>query len=384
MIGRLINRLWFHFFDLVFRLLARWRPPIAADLDPRAFRRILVFSAAGIGDTLTDSPAIRALKETFPQARLTVVTHRRRAVLARHNPFVDEVALYHKSLLRFVTLSLELRGKKPDVVIMLRGNDPDLWPMAYLVNRRAVISCPVMTRFKYLISHPVAIPEWDRTHGVEQTLQIVRRLGADTPDRRLVYCTREDERERMRGRLREWGTADSAEPALVVFQAGGGRRSAWRDWPVEHYAALGRRLLEAYAVRLVLAGGADLRARGEALSAALPAGVLNLVGRLLLEETAALLSLAKILVATDTGIMHLGFAVGVDTLALIHCNNPVARVGPHGYGGKHLTVQLAHPPGEPPSKAIDMAQMTPDQVWPKLRDLCERHAVPKRRDPTLC
>lgn len=372
----MINRLLFSFYYRLFWFLARWYPPKPVELHPRNFRNILVFSAAGIGDTLTDSVAVRALKESFPQAQLIVVTHRRRASLVQHNPFADKVVLYHKSLLHFLTLVLELRKKRPDVIVMLRGNDPDLWPLAYLVNRHAIVSCPIMTRFKFLISHPVEIPSWDRTHGVEQTLAIVRHLGAAIQDRRLIYRVMQDEKERLQAKLVRWGIHNNPR---VVFQVGGGRRSVWRDWPISHFAELGKRLLGEYAVHLILLGGRDLRPKATVLSSALlPARTINVAGKLSLTESAALLSLSQVLVSTDTGIMHLGFAVGIDTLALIHCNNPASRVGPYGYEDQHLIAQLEPPSGISPSKEIDMRLLTPEKVWPQLYTLCERHRFPRK------
>ncbi|MDD2708698.1 MAG: glycosyltransferase family 9 protein [Verrucomicrobiae bacterium] len=365
--GKLLNRLVFHLFQSVFHRLSEKYPPTPSDLRGRPLKKILVFSAAGIGDTLTDSVAIRALKESFPQAQITVVTHRRRAALVRHNPFTNRVILYHKSIFRFFSLALSLRRDGYDAIVMLRGNDPDLWPLAYLVNRHAVVSCPIMTRFGFLISHPVSIPAWDQTHGVEQTLEIVRSLGAQTKDPRLVYTVQQEERESIRRQL------GSDPRPLVVFQTGGGRRSAWRDWPAEHYASLGRLLLENYDVRLALLGGRDLTAKAASIQSALPAEVLNLTGKLTLAESAALLAESKILVSTDTGIMHLGFAVGVDTLALIHCNNPASRVGPWGYGQQHPVVQLQPPPGAAADTRVSMSLITPSQVWQTLDSLCQRH-----------
>ena len=235
----------------------------------------------------------------------------------------------------------------------------------------AVVSCPVMTRFRFLISHPVEIPAWDETHGVEQTLEIVRTISAETKDKRLVYEVREEERTALRPKLERLGVF---EKPRVVFQVGGGKRSTWRDWPVEHYAELGRRLLEACDVELILLGGPDLRPRADALAAKLPSAR-NLAGELSLAEAAAMLSISKILVSTDTGIMHLGFAVGVDTVALIHCNNPVSRVGPWSYGDKHRVVQLEPPPGTAPSKAVNMALISPERVWTEMEPLCKRHQL---------
>jgi len=373
---RLINRFLFNLFFAVFRILSLLRPSKPRDLSKRNFQNILVFSAAGIGDALTDSVAVRALKETFPKARLIVVTHRRRSAIVRHNPFADEVVLYHKSFARFVTLARELRKRRPEVVVMLRGNDPDLWPLAWLVNRNAIVSCPIMTHFKFLISHPVSIPDWDRIHGVEQTLEIVRSLGADTQDRRLVYQVRDVERAQIRDKLIHRGVQGKS---MIAFQLGGGWRSIWRDWPVEHFIKLAKTLLAEFKVQLILLGGPDLIARAVAISAALPPEVVNLAGKLTLAEAAALLTEARILVSTDTGIMHLGFAVGIDTLALIHCNNPASRVGPYGYKDKNIAIELKPPNGVEPSKEVDMGLLTPDQVWPKLQLLCQRNRIARRR-----
>lgn len=371
-----IQRLLFQFYFVLFRLLAWWRPATPVTLYGRDFRRIMVFSAAGIGDTLTDSVAIRALKESFPRARLMVVTHRRRLTIAAHNPYVDEVIPYHKSLLRFVTLTRELRRWRPDVVVMLRGNDPDIWPLAWLANRHAIVSCPVMTRFGFLISHPVNIPEWDQTHGVEQTLKIIRSIGAEARDPRLVYRVSDEEKQRLEMRLAGMGIVGKPR---VVFQVGGGRRSAWRDWPATYFATSGSRLLDQFDVHLVLLGGKDLRSKAAMVRQMLPAGVFNLAGELSLAESAALLTLSEVLVSTDTGVMHLGFAVGVETLALIHCNNPASRVGPYGYGKKHRVAELKPPPGVKPSKDVDMALLTPEDVWPLLKELCELCAQRSQR-----
>jgi ADP-heptose:LPS heptosyltransferase len=375
----MLNKIIHQLYRIIFLLVRRWFPPNPEKLKGRKFSRILVFSAAGIGDTLTDSVAIRAIKESFPDAQVLVVTHRRRCSIAEHNPYVDKVVRYHKSLLAFLPRVFELRRFRPEVIVMLRGNDPDLWPMAYLVNRHAIVSSPVMTSFAFLISHPVNLPQWDTTHGVEQTLQIVETIGAGVADKRLVYQVRDDEKSEMKSIIRRWNPDDLP---IVVFQLGGGARSTWRDWPVEYFGQLGRRLLDEFRIKLVLLGGRDQLAKAQELRPLLPPEVVDLTGQLSLTQSAALLSKAAILVSTDTGIMHLGFAVNVDTLALIHCNNPASRVGPYGYGDKNPVVQLEPPEGVVPSKSVSMTLLKPKLVWPAMQSLCERHGFSRNLTPT--
>jgi ADP-heptose:LPS heptosyltransferase len=156
-----------------------------------------------------------------------------------------------------------------------------------------------------------------------------------------------------------------------VLQLGGGRRASWRDWPVARYAELLRLASAGLAAEIFVLGGADQEERrrelaGLFMGAARPYH--DVVGKLSLAESAALLASARGLVSTDTGIMHLGFAVGTRVVALIHCNNPVSRVGPYGYGDRHRVVQLARPEIYRTPADADMGDITAETVFAALKD----------------
>ena len=370
------NRFVFSLFYIIFKALKFLLPSKRIDLNNLRPGKILVFSTAGIGDTLSDSPAIRALKETYPEARVVVVTHRRRAQLVEHNPFIDEIITYRKGFLTFLITFCMLKSRGFDLVVVLRANDPDIWPLAWLVNRHALVSYPGMTRMNFLISHPVRIPEWSSLHGVEQTLEIVRYAGADTEDKRLVYKVRREEMEAVQKMLLEMGAGGRD---LVAFQVGGGKRHSFRDWGYKNYIILGKKLLDEFNVAIVLTGGKDNLEKSLLIEKGIGKGVVNLTGRLPLNLTAALLRLGKILVSTDTGIMHLGFAVGeVDVLALLHSCSPASRIGPYGYGDKHRVIQLEPPPGHKPSFDISMDLLTPEEVYRRLRQMCIQKGIKRK------
>ena len=119
----LISRLSASVYEAVFRRLARRKPPKAQPIALRSTARVLCFTCAGIGDTLTDSVVFKALLETFPEAHLGAVVHRRRCLLLEHNPHVDEVFLFHKGPLAFRRLRAELQKSGPwDAILHLRFN----------------------------------------------------------------------------------------------------------------------------------------------------------------------------------------------------------------------------------------------------------------------
>src|ERR1700677_1305301 len=333
-------------YTTIFRALARRRPPQPRPIQLNAKSRVLCFTCAGIGDTLTDSVVFKALRETFPGAHLAAVVHRRRRLLLEHNPCVDQIFNFHKGPLAFWKLSRELKAASPwDAILQLRGNDPEPRCLSFLLGPDVTVSTPNMTKLSELCGHQVVQPDWDATHGVEQTLRLARYVGADTEEPHLVYAVREEEKNRVEELLRRMMVG--AAPRLVL-QLGGGRRAAWRDWPMERYAELIRLVASGLTAQIFVLGGEDQLERKVQLDALFGSGQKpyhDMVNKFSLAESAALVAGARALVSTDTGIMHLGFAVGTRVVALIHCNNPSNRVGPYHYGDRHRVVQLPRPEG---------------------------------------
>src|SRR5271155_1394016 len=151
-----ISRLSAFGYKVIFRALARRRPPQPRPITLGSGARILCFTCAGIGDTLTDSVVFKALRETFPGAHLAAVVHRRRRLLLEHNPHVNQVFLFHKGPFAFWNLQRELRAAGPwDAILHLRGNDPEPRCLSYLLDPDVAVSVPNMTRLSFLCGHQV-------------------------------------------------------------------------------------------------------------------------------------------------------------------------------------------------------------------------------------
>jgi heptosyltransferase-1 len=366
----LLSRLTASAYVAIFRARARRRRP-----QPRPIRlgdgsRVLVFTCAGIGDTLTDSVVFKALRETWPGLHLAAVVHRRRRLLLDHNPYVDQIFLFHQGPFAFRRLAAELRATGPwDAILQLRGNDPEPRCLSFLLDPDVTVSTPNMTRLSWLCGHQVEQTDWDATHGVEQTLRLARYVGADTREPHLVYTVKDGECASLETRLHGWKIG--ARPRLVL-QLGGGRRAAWRDWPVTRYAELIRLAAANLDAEIFVLGGPDQEERRRLLESLFAGGVVpyhDVVGKFTLAESAALLASARALVSTDTGIMHLGFAVGTRVVALIHCNNPASRVGPYGYGDRHRVVQLVRPGNYQTPADAAMDDINALAVFEKLKEI---------------
>jgi heptosyltransferase-2 len=116
---------------------------------------------------------------------------------------------------------------------------------------------------------------------------------------------------------------------LVVLHPGSGDHFPGRRWDPLRFAELGRRLARAQGARLAVTGTPAEARLARAVLDGLPAGALDLCGRLDCAGLLALLAHARLLVANDTGPVHLADALGTPCVALYGPNTP-HRYGPRG------------------------------------------------------
>jgi heptosyltransferase I len=114
---------------------------------------------------------------------------------------------------------------------------------------------------------------------------------------------------------------DGVDPYAVLLP---GTNWATKRWPVEKFAALAPKLSERFSLETVVAGGPDDAALGERIP-----GAINLAGRTTLRQLVVLLQRAELVIANDSGPMHIASALGRPLVTLFGPTNPV-RTGPFG------------------------------------------------------
>ena len=272
---------------------------------PKAYSDLLVIRPGGMGDAILLIPALRAFKDAFPDARITVLAEQRNAAVFDLTDVVSEVLLYHK----IEDLFAALKGRYDAVV------DTEQWHrLSAMVSR--LVRAPMSIGFgtnerKKMFSHIVAYSHSD--HETISFFKLFAPFFTAMPQQEKIPFLGVP--EQAASRREELLAPLSGSPYVVLFP---GATIAEKRWPVERFREVAARL-NSNGFPVVIIGG-----RGEVADAARIASDgynLNLAGKTTLAETAAIIEHARVVITGDSGVMHLAYGLGRPSVSLFGPSN---------------------------------------------------------------
>ncbi len=298
----------------------RREPLTPAQLTALRPERILVVRQHNqMGDLICATPGLRAIAETWPAARVMLVTSPVNAGVAHNNPHLARVLVFDKSPRRLPAFARELRAWRAELAIVPSSVSFSLTSalIGLCSGARHVVgadSRPFGWDFSercFSLVMP-ASPRPDRS-AVEHSLAPLRAVGIDTRDLSTVVVPGATQRADAAAIMAAQGLPDG----FWALHPGAGKRQ--NAWPAERFAALARRAAAAGRHVLVLHGPAD---RAALAAFAPPAPGVRVAPPCPVGVMAALLERADRLLCNDTGVMHVAGALGVPTLALFGPTDP--------------------------------------------------------------
>ena len=333
----------------------------AKGLDPQLEpRRILVIAVARIGDTLLITPALRALAARWPQAAITFLGHPKRVEVMAHLPFLAASGPISKQ--RAPWRGWLSRGHWDLAVVY--GFDRPLVSYALRVSKNVVAFRQGKASLDLRLFRCVEPPPFQSDHAVPMRLALTRALGLPDAGLRLSYTVTAAERAAAKALLASRGL-DRAKP-LVGLQVRAFPTKAWRDWPIEHFAALCNRVLERWPdAHFLLFGGPEDRPRTDELVARLPGRATSLAGMLGLRESSAVMAELQLFIGLDSGPTHIVGAFDVPLIGLYHCLTPSRCIKPLERPRCYV---VDHPRSQGCNEETAMGDISVDAVWTKVVD----------------
>ncbi len=279
------------------------------------FKNILVIRNDRFGEFLLNIPVLRALKETYPAAKVTLAVKADVGDLAGCIGYADRVAVWDDNFRR------SLRKQKFDACVVSNPTKEAHW---------AVFWSGIPGRVGYarkwgiLLTHKIADNKsLGLKHEVEYNLDLVGLIGAKTNDKSLSL-----------GKLPAYSNPEYAR-AIAIHPY---TSDALKQWELERFRELAKRISDELGLRVLIVGkeegigGKEFENLGK--------NVVSLVNKTSLVELAQILKQCKLLVSCDSGPVHLAASVGTPVIALFRndlAGKTARRWGPWGRG--HIVIE---------------------------------------------
>jgi len=291
-------------------------------IDITECKRILIVKLSSIGDVVMTTPVAKALREAAPDAYIAWVVEDKSKDVLIGNPYLDEVIIWKRQassrsvgkrmsglLLGLAKLTPIIRSRNFDLVIDFQGllrsglvtwSTRARWRLGYDNAREGA------TMF-YNIHFPA---KQRRVRGPQQYLAMLEPLGIFSQDLDMHMPV---------------SAEDLAFAKQFIAQHSPGRNvvalcpaTTWRHkhWMESGWAELADRLVSVHGVTPVFMGSPADSALVGRIQGMMKHEAASAVGKTTLNQAAAIIKLSDLVVAVDTGLLHMSLALDRPTVGI--------------------------------------------------------------------
>ncbi|MGI6296042.1 MAG: glycosyltransferase family 9 protein [Armatimonadota bacterium] len=281
--------------------------------------RIICFHLNQVGDLMFSLPALKSIRDTFPDSHITSVVRPSLQELLEATGILDTVLSRNAGFnLDRVRLIRSLSALKPDVAVVF-SQSASCASMAYLSGAPKRVGFE-NTSMGFLLT--TRLP-FQHPPSTENNLKLIEAIGAKITCRQYsgLLCATADQIEKGNAVLERFGVQPD-EPVAALAPATSSNRSV-KEWTNEGFIEVGNYLAKC-GFRPVMLGAADQSTIVKEYEC-----ILDMRGQTTLGEVTGILQRSKLLVAVDSGLLHLCAAIGTPVIGLYGSSNP-AITGPQG------------------------------------------------------
>lgn len=306
-------------------------------------RRLLVIKACCIGDAVMTTPALAALRATYPFARIDVAVGRWTRVVYEHYPRIDRVLDLggmiggcRPPIKHFLGLARRIADQRYDGAIVMERS---FW-FSLLV---ALANIPVRVGFDSMgrgYTHTIPVNVDGMRHEIERYNELAIAAGARRPGNEMKFEPSASAQNTAIQIITSHALGD--RPFALIHPGGGsnpGMQLQSKRWPVERFAQIAHRLNQADRDVLAVWGPGE-----GALGRSLCEAGARSVGEVSLPILGALAARSSVYLGNDTGPSHIAAASGARTVVVFGPTDE-RRYGPFGLrpDGSPVGVSVAEP-----------------------------------------
>ncbi len=302
-------------------------------IEPDRVDSILVIRSDRIGDLVETIPAIKAIKKIFPQARITALLNRSTVSLAKLVPEIDETIVYQGF---FPSLSALKKRKFSLVVDFLMDYTLKTAALSHLSGAKVTSGFDIESRGQFFNAglRPSVEPKPMSQHLLDLVRSLSKLSGKDEgeiPNINPVLILTQESREFARQFYKKNGIQNEE----LIFGLAPGAKFPSQCWKEERFAQLADKIADKYRARIIVIVSRGEEARGKRIISLMKNKPVIAVG-LSLDKLAGLISTFKLLVANNSGPLHMAAALGVATVSTM---GPTVPHLWHPQGKNHIVIR---------------------------------------------
>ncbi len=280
---------------------------------------ILLIQLKRIGDLILTTPAIAAVRQKFPDARITLVISRECKALAPAIRDVDRLLIMPRGFAGIGTLAAVGRGGF-DYCVDFTRNDRSALLVALSRAKKRVVSFRIKVRSKFRTRfYNEFVPHRMRDmHTVDYHLALLAPLGIENAPAAIDLKLPEDANATARELLEE----HNVRKPFVIFHPGSAR--AEKFWDAQRWSEVINHAADHHDLDLVVTGGPSLfeHTHIDDIKPKVRRQVIDLSGQTDLLTLAALIARARLLVTVDSAPVHLAAGTRTPQVILFGPTNP--------------------------------------------------------------
>ncbi len=267
-----------------------------------AVGKILVVRLSSIGDIILTTPLLRSLKSFYPGVHITFLIKKQYEELLAASPYIDELITFDKKegLAGLNRIKHHLQDQRFDICLDIHKN----WRSRYL--RFCLHAGKTASYHKLILKRTLLI--WFKINLYRQIKPVyqryfdsVKRLGIQYDGLGTEIHVPPGKTEKVLNILSETGYSFD-RPMVILCPSATYFNKRWKP---EGFIETASYLIREKSVFIIVHGGSEDTALCDEITSSIGHGAVNLSGRLSLSESAALLGMATLVIANDSGLMHL-------------------------------------------------------------------------------
>lgn len=340
-------------------------------------KHLCVVLLTGLGDVVNGLPAVNAIRDGCRGLRITWIAEPMPASMLEGHPSIDKVVVYHRSegLGGIRRLRKDLRAEPAiDATINMNIYFKSVWPTLLSRAPRRIGFDRDRSFDGVWLTANEHLPPAPRAHTADMLLEFASYLGADVSRPEYRIHLSDDElaaQEKFYARF-------AGAPVVTIVPASSSHK---KDWVAQRWAEVADALSGDFGFRVVITGGPgdrDNRMAREIEHAAREPVTVALTGSV--RWMSSILARAALVIAPDTGPLHVARALDVPVIGIYGHTNPW-RVGPwrafSDLWVDHYT-QGAPDPAERTPRWKVMPTITASEVLEKVEIAVQRYGAASR------